>query len=348
MFLFLFFRLFWLLIAVLTVNYISCDNTIGNSTMKVVNSSCTLTNVTDMAKIKSSCDNEIIYLFFKDSHFHSFPHVFEYFKNLHSVDIQNACIQHIESTTFDQASHLSTLDMDGSNITTLQNSVFSNANNLTGLEIQNSSIVNVEDHAFQGLWNLKRLDLSFNLILHLKAEIFQPLSQLEELRLTNNKIEVISGDLFQYNMNLKYVYFNANKIIAMDPNSFIHTKLISLDLGSNRLTDVDLSTMKQLKLLIVNNNKLSKLIIPRTVDELHADNNSISVINSEETNALVKLFLSSNCLNQLQDQLRFGKLTFLDLANNHLEHLNFSDLKNLLKLNELKLTGNRLSGKSLC
>lgn len=330
---------------VLTVNYISCDNTIGTSTMKSNsdNTSCILSNVTDSSKIKSSCGNEIIYLFFRDSHFNQFPHVFEYYQNLRSVDLTNAGIQYIESTTFDGAVHLTSLEMDGSNITTLQNSVFSHANNLTTFEIQNSSISRIEDHAFQGLSRLKKLDLSYNNILHLKAAIFRPLSQLETLRMTNNKIQVIDRDLFLYNVNLGWVYLSSNNIITVDSDAFIHSKLVSLDLGFNQLKNFDLSTTKHLKMLIINDNKLDKLSVPPTVNLIHAENNSISMISSEETNNLTVLFLQSNCFYNLQNLAPFSKLTFLDLSKNHLQNIQLSDLKSLTQLKELKLTGNRLS-----
>lgn len=343
----LFYRLFnrLLIIVVLTVYYIRCDDdkTIENSTVK----SCTVTNVTDMQKqMNSSCgDNEIIYLFIKDSHFHSFPpHIFEYFPKLQSIDVSDAGIEHIDSTTFDTATHLTSLDMNGSNMSTLQSHLFSHVNNLTSFDMANSSIITIQKYAFHGLSNLKQLDLSNNKIVKLDAEMFQPLSLLETIRLTNNKIQVIDRDLFQHNVKLKWAYFSNNEIIIVDPNSFYNCQLILLDLGSNQLRDVDMSTMKHLKNLIVTNNRnMTTLIIPPTVNEIHAENNSIAVIHSEERNELLKLFLCSNRITNLQNLINLNKLQFLDMSNNHIRNIEFSDLNPLSQLKELKLVGNKLS-----
>lgn len=307
------------------------------------NFSCTVHGVTDMDKIKSSCDNETIDLFVKDSQLHSFPHVFEYFTKLQSIDLSNSGIQHIDSTTFDGAIHLTSLDMDGSNIQTLQNHLFSHANNLTSFDMGNSSIVQVEKHAFHGLSNLKRLDLSNNKIVALDADIFQPLSLLETIRLTNNKIEIIDVDTFKNNVHLRWAYLSSNKIFSVDANAFIHCKLISLDLGYNQLTDLDMTTMKYLKTLIVANNKLNILKVPPVIREVHAENNSIAVISSEERSELVGLYLSSNYFTNLLNLTNFKKLQFLDLSNNHFRNIEFSNLKSLDQLKELKLTGNKLS-----
>lgn len=335
-----------LIIVVLTVNEISCNDTISSSTMKstTTGSSCTLNNVieSNAKTIWSSCDNETIYLFIKESHFQQFPHVFEYYPNLQSVDVTYAGIEHIESTTFENAVHLTALNMEGSNIPTIQNYLFSHANNLSSFDLSNSSIHTIETNAFVGLSNLKKLDLSFNHIRSLNAEIFHPLSRLEHIRLTNNNIEIIDEDTFARNTQLKWAYFGSNKIVVIAAHAFIHSQLISLDLGFNELQGVDVSATK-LKTLIVSNNNLIKLNVPSTVNEIHAENNSIAVISSELTNNLTKLYLSSNCLLDLKNVTNFGKLVFLDLGKNHFEYIDFSKLKSLIELHELKLAGNKLS-----
>lgn len=333
---------------VLTVKNIRCDNTIGNeATMKpniATNTSCTLNNVTDMLKMKASCDDNIIYLFIKDSHFNLFPHVFEYYPKLQSVDVTNAGIQHIESTTFDLATNLTHLDMEGSNMSTLGNNLFSHASNLTTIDMCKSSIVTIEKHAFQGLSNLKNLDLSENLIGKLDAAVFQPLSLLETVRLSNNKIEILDADLFTHNTKLKWAYFDNNNIIAVQENSFVLCRLKSLDLGSNKLQDVDVTTLKYLMDLNVANNLLQTLKIPPTVENMHAENNRIAVINSDENNRLLRLYLSTNNFaNNLRNLTNLDKLKVLDLSNNHMRNIEFSDLKHLPQLEELKLWGNKLS-----
>lgn len=330
----------------LTVNGISSDSgdsTKANSTMIPTSSSCTSFNATDLLKIKSSCDKQISILFVKDSHFHTFPHVFEYFENLKSLDISDADIEHIEiPTTFERAVHLTYLDMAGNNLKTLQSYVFTHLNNLSTLDIAHNTINTMEKHAFHGLSNLLQLELSYNNILHLDADIFQPLSRLQTIRLNNNRIQVIDKELFQNNIHLKWAYFASNEIIIVDPNSFTHCHLTSLDLGFNNLTEVDASTSKYLKTLIVANNQLSTLTVPLTVDEVYAANNQISSINSE-TNELKRLYLSSNCFSNLRNLTNLKKLDFLDLSNNHLRNVQFSDLNGLSQLKELKLTLNKLS-----
>ncbi len=329
------------------VNYIRCANTMGNTTIDVtstaINTSCTLYNVTDMPNQKSSCDNQIIYLFIKESHFDVFPHIFEYYPRLQSVDLSKAGVQHIESTTFERATHLTVLMMSESNMKTLQNNWFSYANNLTDFNMANSSIETIEKYAFHGLSNLKNLDLSYNNIRSLDAEIFHPLSRLDHIRLNNNKIAVIDNDIFKFNSQLKWAYFNNNEIIVIEPNSFLNCRLQSLDLGFNLLHDVDLTTIKYLKNLIVSGNDLVTLRVPSVVESLYADNNTISVIQSEANNGLTHLYLSSNHLIDLQQLANFNKLQFLDLSDNHLESIAFPELKALTQLKELKLCGNKLA-----
>jgi Leucine-rich repeat (LRR) protein len=334
-----------LLIVVLTVNAGCCDDTIAISTTKpkLSNDSCTLKNISDTSPIGSLCDNQTFILFFKDSHFYGFPPVFEYYPNLRSLDISNAGIQDIDMSTFNNAGHLTSLYAYGSNMSIIPNYLFSHANNLTCLDLGNSSIVTVEKYAFEGLSNLMKLDLSDNKIKHLDGEMFQPLYRLETIRLMDNKIEIISADLFALNNRLKWAYFSSNKIFHVERNSFLHTQLKLLDLGFNELLDVDVSTLKYLKTLTVANNRLNTLIVPPNCEEIHAENNTIAVINSEEVNQLLKLFLSSNYLINTRNLSNFAKLEVLDLSSNHFRTIEFADLKSLIKLKELRLTGNKLS-----
>lgn len=338
-----FFRSFdWMVTVVVLTVHVNCQSATVKPVIIARNVSCTV-NVTDIQMIKSSCDNETLYLVFKDSHFDLFPRVFELFPQLRSIDVSNAGIKHIESTTFDGAHQLTSLDMDGSNMPTLQNSLFTHVNNLTSFDMTKSNIVTIEKNAFHGLSNLKRLDLSNNKIVGLDAGTFQPLSLLETIRLSNNKIEVISEDLFKNNVHLRSAYFSSNDIIAVDANSFIHCQLIDLDLGFNQLRDLDMTTMKYLKTLIVESNKLEILRIPSVVVEVHAENNSITAIDSDETNELVRLFLSTNYFSNFRNLANLKKLEFLDLANNHFRNVEFSDLKSLTLLRELKLCGNKIA-----
>jgi len=83
--------------------------------------------------------------------------------------------------------------------------------------------------------------------------------------------------------------------------------------------------------------------VPHSVKELHAANNSIAVIRSEQINELDRLALSSNRLLNLCNLTNFSKLQFLDLSDNHFQNINFGDLKNVTMLRELKLSGNQLS-----
>ncbi|KAJ6636333.1 Protein artichoke [Pseudolycoriella hygida] len=333
----------WLLIVMLTVktNFIRCD-TMGNSTITSSIVSCTLQDVKDVQMIKSSCDNETTYLFIKNSHLQLFPRIFDILNKLQSVDVSNAGIQHIESTTFDRAIHLTNLDMGNSNMSKLPGHLFSHVNNLNALVIDNSSIVEMDKYAFHGLSNLKQLDLSYNNIVELNVDQFHPLSELETIRLSNNKIEIISGYLFQHNVNLKWAYFNYNKIIFLDPTAFANCLLKSLDLGFNQLHDIDLTTMNKLKTLVVSSNHLSVLRIPPAVEEIYAERNTISAVNGQPGSELTKLFLSFNYLSNLQNLQKFQKLRFLDLSANQLSYIKLDDLKGLNQLKELKLNGNKL------
>lgn len=336
----------WLLFFSLTVNYVRCASTIENATVNPAANkvkSCTLTNITDLQQIiKSACDSNIAYLIIRTSQFRVFPRIFDNFQNLLSVDVSSAGIQSIESTTFNSAIHLNVLEMGKSNMHTLVSNLFTHVNNLTSLGISNSSIEIVENFAFNGLSNLYTLDLSGNKILSLDRQLFQPLTRLKTIRLNDNKIEVISRDLFMHNSQLIEVYLSNNDIISVDPDSFTNCKLMSLDLGSNQLSQLDLTAIKHLKELNINNNQLDVLHVPSAVERLHAKNNSITVIHSDENNSLEWLYLSSNHFRNISDLVHFTKLEFLDLSSNHLQNFPFAAVKALTQLKELQLSGNKL------
>ncbi|XP_037039132.1 carboxypeptidase N subunit 2-like [Bradysia coprophila] len=336
------------LMVILAVNDVRCASTMENATIKpaaekITVISCTLTNITDSQPVKpSSCYQRITYLFIKNSRISVFPHIFDYFPNLQSVDISSAGVEHIESTTFDSATHLDVLEMGNSNMQTLPNNLFTHVNNLTSLDLSNSSIEIVEQFAFHGLSNLKRLDLSGNKIVSLDRQLFLPLSRLQSIRLSNNKIQVIDRDLFMHNSRLMSVYLSSNDIISVDPNAFMNCILVSLDLGSNQLNDLDLTTIKYLKELIVNDNQLHVLRIPSVTEKIEAKNNSIVAIESDETNKLVQLYLSANHFTNFSSLTILNKLQFLDLSANHIRNFAFSDVKALTQLKELQLCRNKL------
>ncbi len=108
---------------------------------------------------------------------------------------------------------------------------------------------------------LENLNLAHNFIKVIHATSLNGLSNLTRLRLENNDICCIDSDTFRATESLSYLNIAHNRLNAIDNSIFCGTRLVSINLASNHLTDVpNLSCIgKTLRNLKLNDNLIQRL-----------------------------------------------------------------------------------------
>jgi len=153
---------------------------------------------------------------------------------------------------------------------------------------------------------------------------FPKLPNIEKLEIVNIELDSIPDTFFQ--LPLTNLILNKNNLTGELPNNFLN--------------------FKNIKEINLNNNKLSgKLLIPKTLNTLYAENNNFNSISDINTNdSLEKLYLSGNDFNGniFNSLTQFKNLKELNLNdNNKIEYIP-SILRDLSKLEILKINGTNI------
>ncbi|XP_064003559.1 leucine-rich repeat-containing protein 40 isoform X2 [Pogoniulus pusillus] len=241
---------------------------------------------------------------------------------------------------------------------------------LTVLDVHDNQLRSLPS-ALGQLENLQKLNLSHNKLESIPEELLQ-LSRLKSLLLQHNELSCLP-DGFGQLVNLEELDLSNNHLTDIPTSFALLINLVRLNLASNQLKNLpaDISTMKSLRQLDCTKNYLetvpSKLAtmasleqlylrknklraLPefpscRLLKELHAGENQIEVLNSENLkhlNSLSVLELRDNKIKSIPDEITLlQKLERLDLANNDISRLPYT-LGNLPQLKFLALEGNPL------
>jgi hypothetical protein len=153
---------------------------------------------------------------------------------------------------------------------------------------------------------------------------FPKLPNIEKLEIVNIELDSIPDTFFQ--LPLTNLILNKNNLTGELPNNFLN--------------------FKNIKEINLNNNKLSgKLLIPKTLSTLYAENNNFNSILDITTNdSLEKLYLSGNDFNGdiFNSLTQFKNLKELNLNDNSKIEYIPSTLRDLSKLEILKINGTNI------
>ena len=136
--------------------------------------------------------------------------------------------------------------------------------NITELDLRNCKIKEVECLSKGEFKNLRKLNFDNNLLTSI--DCFISLSGLRSLSLSNNRIErLLSSDPLSYTVSgSNLIYGHSSKIDIPEGTklSYFLPMLEELNLGNNLITrtsDLYLYRMKNLKVLYLHGNKISKV-----------------------------------------------------------------------------------------
>ncbi|XP_030626731.1 toll-like receptor 5 [Chanos chanos] len=207
-------------------------------------------------------------------------------------------------------SSIKSLDLSKTFILSLQSSLFSALGELEILSLAEGKINKMERNAFLGMTNLLSLNLSYNLLGEIYSETFENLPNLLVLDLSYNHIGVMAPDSFSQLSNL-----------------------VRLDLRGNALRYADTFTLPNLKVVRLDDNKITTL-------NLH----------SHITNNITVIQLDSNRLSNLQDLYEIlatsPDVEEIYVADNHFLWCTHDENNLVLTSNKLKVLDMRKTGLS--
>ncbi|XP_058453296.1 uncharacterized protein LOC131431531 [Malaya genurostris] len=290
--------------------------------------------------------NNQLYFKFIDSQMIEIPKkIFERFTSMSHLSAVNSSIESISRYTLERASQLTSLNLSINNLAELQNYVFAGATNLAVLDLSSNNISNIEEKAFSGLTSLHSLFLAGNRLKVLKDNVFTPLGNLKKLTMARNYLEVLQSKLFASNSRLTMLFLQNNQLVLLEQDLFENVaKLEYLWLKNNNLTSFELSNVN-VNIVNVMNNKLKRIVINASVQELYLSNNSISEIVANDTTdfTLRTLDLSWNKITSLDAISNIHSLKILDLSHNKIGALNLTTFSKMTELLDLNLEDTQIS-----
>ncbi|CAL4131218.1 unnamed protein product [Meganyctiphanes norvegica] len=264
---------------------------------------------------------------------------FECFKmlpKLATVILSNNEITKIEARAFSDLPELSELVLYKNRLTSFSTGVFANVTNtnvplslnishnsikvlnigltaapfLKSLDAKNNVLTEVPiNFLAEFTKSMQRLDLSNNLIKQLDSTAFGPLENLQMLIISHNEIEVIRPNAFQYLSRVQFLDLSHNHLKNLPHECFTDiTQLRVLHLNKNHLRSFPASVFRDTKL------------------------ETLSLANNEFVSMPTAGF------SEVEQTLHY-----LDMSNNHLEHLDSTMFYSFPNLVELNLASNRLT-----
>ncbi|CAL1534532.1 unnamed protein product [Lymnaea stagnalis] len=212
-------------------------------------------------------------------------------------------------------------------------------------------------------YNIRSLDISSNHIVSLDLlsawgnDLMQSFSSIERLDLSNNDLTLLPGELFKSLTGLRYLNLSNNQITLFPDCVCLCPSLHLLDLSSNKIEKISLTSQKcsSLTELCIMKNSLKEFpfgleqAFPH-LTKLDISSNQMRELPHQPCNLqeLRCLDISHNAIMVLPDEfLRpCSKLELLVAVNNGLETLpNESSAANLTRLSTVKLSINRITEK---
>uniref|UniRef100_A0A3B5B8M6 Extracellular matrix protein 2 n=1 Tax=Stegastes partitus TaxID=144197 RepID=A0A3B5B8M6_9TELE len=199
---------------------------------------------------------------------------------------------------------------------------------LKSLSLEGNSISSIPAEAFNGIPNLEWINLKKNKLTSagIDAKAFKGLKMLSRLYLDGNLLEVVPTDLPPSLQELK---INENKLRGIDENSFQDlSSLVILELEGNVLSEgntdpLAFAPLTQLSYLRLGRNHFRTVPqgLPRSLLELHLENNLIEEISETVFNQTINLNVVSLRHNRL-DETRIAPMAWIN--HRHLESIDLS------------------------
>lgn len=205
------------------------------------------------------------------------------------------------------------LDMRNVSMQTMSWDNFLMAEQLAILLLSDNQLKHISSRIFEYCDNLMFLFLDSNQLQSLAPDCFRGLEKLTYLDLQNNQLEQLHSDVFAYLAALQHLNLAGNRLHVVSNELFDDNwNLITLNMQSNQLETLGeyaFQNQQRLKLIDVSHNpRLQSLVANMHTENLWAKNCSLNRVNI------------------------YGKAINVDLQQNHLMELYFSDPETLQTL----------------
>ncbi|XP_017056921.1 leucine-rich repeat-containing protein 15 [Drosophila ficusphila] len=259
-------------------------------------------------------------LVFENCTFTNFPLRLFYTLEVSELDMRACGIRYVYWENFSiGADKLVILLMSDNEIEVLPTGTFRGAGNLQFLFLNRNKLSKLQTGVFENLKQLQYLDLTDNQLVDLPRDVFSELRSLQHVGLANNQLATVESDLFAQNPRLLAVAMQNNRIREVGEYAFR-----SKGLG-HRMEYVDLSHNPQLDVLLLNINatnltvrncSLDRVNLYGSVRNVDLSDNRVRELYFPASEALERLLLRNNSLEQLASLSRVPRLRHLDVADN--------------------------------
>ena len=299
---------------------------------------------------------------------------------LKSVNLSHNLIQTVDSSTFQQLTKV-VVDLSYNSIKSLPRSTFVECNMISKLDLTHNLLEKIDDEAFidsdiafldlsynkltnltlvpiGGFEAIQVLNLSYNSIAAVNKKSFRlrqngRLFELAIIDLSHNKISEVSGSMFEKFASLRYLNLSHNEVKKIGFGAFGNVPtLLEIDLRYNKIRDVSsISGLFSLNVLKLQHNQLKSVpAIPVALNHLYLESNLIDKVpcsSFQAINALITLILKNNSIQSVDPDSFCNLLTLnrLDLSANRLSDLSklVPTLQKLSSLQSLQLNDNNIT-----
>lgn len=245
--------------------------------------------------------------------------------------------------------------------------------------MDDNGILAVPQSALRHVTKLRRLSLSFNRIAVVSGQLFGSTTELQHLSLSYNVIRELPEDAFLPIKSLRRLELRGNQLTAVQANTFrsLSQSLQELDLGRNRISELEALDLAQVQSLKLDHNNLTALKRGQfskmtQLIALNVSHNGIDLVSSGIFRGLYRLrhidlrsnhlatlavgvfdglanlraiYLQDNLI-QLVDSRTFSQLPqlrLLQLGRNQINDIRSNAFDNLPQLRKIVLANNRLA-----
>ena len=278
--------------------------------------------------------------------------LFRPLKNLSILDLSKCQISSLDRRLFEHNIQLTELSLRDNSLTELPAGIFSYNTKLLKIYLQgNHNLSSIGENVFASLKLLEELDLRNCHLNHLSLQNqdWLHLRKLKVLRLAGNQLKEVDPNWFTALSNLERLELSRNQLTTLSADSFLGlSKLTILALQHNQIVHLEEGVfrgMGRLENLLLQNNSLER-ITATVLSPLH----NLKLINLAHNNLsfeggvgieffgaqsplrmnlqLETVDLSHNSITEiLHDWHNMNKLRQLNLRNNSINSLSFSDLR---------------------
>lgn len=264
------------------------------------------------------------------------------------------CLHQVEDDAFRGLEQLEDLYLDDNGILVVPQSALRHVNKLRRLSLSFNRIAVVSGHLFGYTTELQHLSLSYNVIRELPEEAFQPIKALRRLELRGNQLTAIQASTFRsLAASLQELDLGRNRITELETLDLPQVQILKLD--HNNLTALkrgQFSKMTQLITLNVSHNGID--LVPNGIfrglyrlRQIDLRSNNLATLAVGVFDGLANLraiYLQYNLI-QLIDSRTFSQLPqlrLLQLSRNQISEIRTNAFDNLPQLKKIVLAHNQL------